>query len=217
MRAGRAATDYTLGEEIASSVTHGVGILLSIAGLTVLVALAAVHGDPWHVISCSVFGATLILLYAASTLYHAIPPGTAKRVLRVLDHSAIYMLIAGTYTPFTLICLEGWWRWSMFGAIWTLAVLGIVLKATGMRRCRVLAMTLYVCMGWLAVLASAPLLQALPTSGMVFLVLGGVVYTAGIAFYSWKRLPYNHAIWHGFVLAGSVLHFFAVLRVVLVG
>lgn len=204
---------YTLGEEIAHSVTHGIGVLLSIAGLAVLVAFAALRGDAWHIVGCSIFGATLVLAYTASTVYHAIP-GTfqrAKKVLRVLDHAAIYLLIAGTYTPFTLVNLRGPWGWTLFGVVWGMAVAGIVFKATLIGRLRVLSVAFYVVMGWLVLIAARPLGRAVGLGGLVLLIAGGVVYTLGVAFYAWKRLPYHHAIWHGFVLAGSTLHFFAVL------
>ena len=204
---------YTLGEEIAHSVTHGVGILLSIGGLAVLVAFAALRGDAWHIVGCSIFGATLVLAYTASTVYHAIPGSfpRAKKVLRVLDHAAIYLLIAGTYTPFTLVNLRGPWGWTLFGVVWGMAVLGIVFKATLIGRLRVLSVAFYVVMGWLVLIAARPLGQSVALGGLVLLIAGGVVYTSGVAFYAWTRLPYHHAIWHGFVLAGSTLHFFAVL------
>jgi hemolysin III len=204
---------YSLGEEIAHSVTHGVGLVFSIAGLAVLVAFAAVKGDAWHIVGCSVYGATLVLAYTASTIYHAIPPLLlkTKKVLRVLDHSAIYLLIAGTYTPFALVNLRGPWGWSLLVVVWTLAVLGIVFKATLMGRLRVLSVLFYVILGWLVVVAAKPLGQSVATGGLVLLVSGGIAYTAGVAFYAWRRLPYHHAIWHGFVFTGSLLHYFAVL------
>jgi len=204
---------YSLGEEIAHSVTHGVGIVLSIAGLAVLVAFAALRGDSWHVVSCSVFGATLVLNYTASTVYHAIP-GTfarAKRVLRVLDHSAIFLLIAGTYTPFCLVNLRGPWGWTLFGVVWGLAVLGIVFKATLLGRLKVLSVVAYVAMGWLVLVAARPLSRTVALGGILLLVAGGVAYTAGVAFYAATRLKYHHAVWHFFVLSGSALHYFAVL------
>ena len=204
------ARTRTLGEEIANSVTHGVGALLAVAGVTVLVTLAARRGTAWHVVACSVFGATLVLLYLASTLYHAIPFPRAKRVFRVLDHGGILFLIAGTYTPFTLVTLRGPWGWSLFGIVWGLAVLGIMLDLFMPRR-RTLAVALYLVMGWAVVVALRPLVGAMATGGVVLLVVGGVAYTAGVAFYVWRRLPYHHALWHGFVLAGSAAHFFAVL------
>ncbi|MDD2388724.1 MAG: hemolysin III family protein [Desulfobacterales bacterium] len=202
---------YSLGEEIANSVTHGVGAVLSIAGLAVLVTFACLYGNAWHIVACSVFGATLVLSYTASTLYHSIQLPGAKRVLRILDHSAIYLLIAGTYTPFMLVNLNGPWGWSLLGAIWGLAILGIAFQSTVLCRWASVSLALYVAMGWAVVIAIKPLLASVATGGLVLLILGGMAYTAGVGFYVWRRLPYNHMIWHVFVLAGSVLHFFAVL------
>ncbi len=202
---------YTVGEEIANSLTHGVGAVLGIAGLVVLVTLAALHGDVWHVVSCSIYGGAMVVLYTASTLYHGVTAPRAKRVLQVVDHSAIFLLIAGTYTPFTLVSLRGPWGWSIFGTVWGLAAAGIILEIAFPRRWPALALTLYIAMGWVVVVAVKPLLAVLPTGGLVLLVLGGLAYTGGIGFYAWKKLPYGHAIWHLFVLAGTILHFFAVL------
>jgi len=202
---------YTKGEEIAHSVLHGVGILLSIGGLAVLVAFAALAGSARAIVGVSVFGATLILLYVASTLYHSIPWIPAKRVFRALDHAAIFLLIAGTYTPFTLVSLKGPWGWSLFGVIWGLAILGILFDLTPLGRWRPLRVVIYLAMGWLMVIAFRPLMHHLAPGGLVLLVLGGVAYSAGALFYLWRRMPYNHAVWHAFVLAGSVLHYFAVL------
>ncbi len=204
---------YSLAEEVAHSVTHGVGIVLSIAALTILVTFAALKGSAWHVVGCAVFGTTLVLAYTASTVYHAIPEllGKAKRVLRVLDHSAIFLLIAGTYTPFTLVNLRGPWGWSLFGVVWGLAVVGIVYEAVLIGRWRILSVAFYVALGWLILVAIKPLASAVPPGGLVLLGAGGLAYTAGVGFYAWTRLRFHHAIWHGFVLAGSILHFFAVL------
>ncbi len=205
-----ASRPQSVGEEIANGVTHGVGALLGIAALATMVALAAVFGTVWHVVSASVFGATLVLLYAASALYHSIPQSRAKRVLRVLDHSAVFLLIAGTYTPFTLVTLRGSWGWWLFGAVWSLALFGIVLEATPLRRWRAVSMVLYLGMGWAVVVAVRPLMRSLPTDALILLVAGGLAYTAGLVFYAAKRLPYAHAVWHLFVLAGSVCHVLAV-------
>jgi hemolysin III len=202
---------YSLKEEIAHSAIHGLGILLSIAGLVALLAVARRTGDPWTMVACGVYGLTLILLYLASTLYHSIPSPEAKRVLRVLDHSAIYLLIAGTYTPFTLISLRGPWGWTLFGLVWGMAILGITLKVAAIGRFRWLSMILYLGMGWLVLIALEPLRLAVAHAGVMLLFLGGVSYTLGTVFYGWRRFPYHHAVWHAFVLAGSVLHFFAVL------
>ena len=202
---------YTLGEEIASSVIHGIGIVLGIAGLGVLTAFASLHGDAWHIVGCSIFGAALILLYTTSTLYHSIPLPRAKAVLRILDHTAIFVLIAGTYTPFLLVNLRGPWGWSLFVAIWGLALLGIVLRVVRGRRSTWLSVGLYLGMGWAVLIAIKPLLNHVAPGGLLLLLLGGLAYTLGVVFYIWRRLPYHHAIWHLFVLAGSILHFFAIL------
>lgn len=208
---------YGLGEEVASSVIHGIGIVLSIAGLAILVASSAVYGGAREVVASSVFGSTLILLYTASTLYHSIPGVVAKRVLRTLDHIAIFLLIAGTYTPFTLLALPGAWGWGLFATIWTLAILGSAAELGMLKRYRKAAVVMYVLMGWVAVVAIEPLRQNLPTGGLVLLFAGGIAYTAGVPFYIARRLPYGHAIWHFFVLAGSVLHYLAVLLYVIPG
>jgi hemolysin III len=205
---------YSPGEEIAHCTSHGLGLLLSIAGLVLLVDLALVRGGGRLVTACSVFGVTLILLYLASTLYHGIRHDRAKRILRVLDHSAIYLLIAGTYTPFCLVSLGGAWGWTLFGTVWGLALLGILLKVIDIGRLRWLSIVLYVGMGWLVLVALDPMMAAVGTGGMWLLFLGGMAYTSGIVFYAWRR-PYHHAIWHGFVLAGSILHFLAVLLYVI--
>lgn len=202
----------SLGEEIANSVTHGVAALASVAALSILVAVAVDRGDPWRVVGGAIFGATLVLLYTASTLYHALTHSGAKRVFRVLDHSAIYLLIAGTYTPFALGSLRGPWGWSLLGAVWALAALGIAAKATLGFRFPRLSTAIYVGMGWLGVIAFRPLLTHLGLPGVLWLVAGGLCYTAGVIFFAWERLRYGHMVWHLFVAAGSVCHFFAVLR-----
>jgi hemolysin III len=200
----------TRGEEIANSLTHGLGLALSIAGLTVLVTFAASRGDVWTVTGCAVFGASLVLLYAASTLYHSLRSRRWRRVLRVFDHAAIFLLIAGTYTPFTLVNLRGPWGWSMFWVVWGLAAAGIMLKLFFTGRFPVASTLIYLFMGWLVLVALKPLFGALPLSGLALLFAGGAAYSAGVAFYLWRRLPYHHALWHLFVLTGSVFHFFAV-------
>jgi hemolysin III len=206
---------YTLGEEIAHAVTHGVGFVLSVVGLVALVLAASVRGDAWHVVGCAVFGATLVLLYAASTLYHAIPNSGAKRILRRLDHAAIFLLIAGTYTPFTLVNLNGGWGWTLLVVVWGLAISGIALQLTIPRAARRVSVPLYLAMGWLVVIAFGPLVRSVQPEGVVLLVLGGVIYTLGVIFYAWSRLPYSHAVWHVFVLAGSACHVSCVLGYVI--
>jgi hemolysin III len=206
---------YTVGEEIAHVVTHGLGLVLSLGGMVVLVASACLRGDAWHIAGCGVFGATLVLLYAASTLYHGIPSPRAKPVLRQLDHAAVYLLIAGTYTPFTLVSLRGSWGWTLLALVWGLAILGIALQVAIPRRARRACVPLYLAMGWLIVVALEPLVRSVHSGGLVLLVLGGLAYTLGVVFYAWRRLPYNHAVWHVFVLAGSICHFSCVLGYVI--
>ncbi len=203
---------WTLGEEIAHALTHGVGLAASIAGLVVLVVVAAETRDPWRIVGCAIYGTTLILLYAASTLYHALSRTRARRVLRILDHSAIYLLIAGTYTPFTLVNLRGPWGWTLLGIVWGLAVLGVTSKSVFGTRWPIISTTIYIVMGWTVLVAVKPLLANVPPAGIAWLVAGGVAYTAGVIFFAWERLRYSHAIWHVFVMAGSVFHFVAVLR-----
>lgn len=204
--------EYSLKEEIASSITHGIGAGLSVAGLTILVVLAAIYGDVWRVVSFSIFGSTLVILYLSSTLYHSFQNPRIKRVLRVLDHAAIYLLIAGSYTPFLLVSMRGIWGWTLFGVVWGMALLGMTFKVFFIGRFEVLATAGYVLMGWLSVLAFKEMLTKVPPGGITFLIVGGVVYTAGVIFYAWEKLPYNHAIWHLFVLGGSICHFFAVMN-----
>jgi hemolysin III len=206
-----ARAPYSLGEEIANCVTHGVGAALSVAGLVLLVVFAALYGDAWHVASVAVYGTTLILLYTASTVYHACKGEKAKHVTKILDHSSIFLLIAGTYTPFTLVTLRGPWGWALFGVVWGLAVAGVVFKALFVRRLKVLSVAIYLLMGWLVVTAAGPLMRGLPKGGLALLLAGGLAYTAGTVFYALKKVPYMHSVWHLFVLAGSALHFFAVL------
>jgi hemolysin III len=204
-----------VGDELASSIIHGVGIVLSIAGLAILVAFASLHGDALGVVASAVFGTTLVVLYTASTLYHSIAVAAARPMLRAFDHIAIYLLIAGTYTPFTLIALPGPRGIMLFAAIWTLALVGSVLELSLFKRYHKLAVWLYVGMGWIGMVAFKPLSTYLQTGGMVLLLAGGLAYTLGVPFYLWRRLPYHHTLWHVFVLAGSVLHFLAVLLYVI--
>ena len=201
----------TYGEEVANVVTHGIGAALAIAALAVLVTFASLRGDVWRVVSVSIFGATLVLLYLASTLYHAFRGPRMRRLFRTLDHSAIFLLIAGTYTPVTLVHLRGPWGWSLFGVIWGLAVAGIVAKVFLTGRLRILSTLAYVGMGWMALIALDPILRAVPTGLFAWILAGGVCYTLGIAFFAAKRLRYHHAVWHLFVLAGSICHFFGML------
>lgn len=206
---------YSFYEELANSITHGIGILLAIAGLGVLTAFASVFGTVWHIVSCSVYAGTMILLYTASTLYHSIPWEKAKAVFRILDHSSIFLLIAGTYTPFTLVSLRGAWGWSLFGTVWGLAVVGILMEIFLPKKLRFITIGLYVAMGWIIVVAVKPLLAAVAPVGMMLLLAGGLCYMLGIPFYIKKSIPFNHAIWHLFVLAGSIFQFFSILLYVI--
>jgi hemolysin III len=204
----------SLREELANSIISGVGFVFAVAGSIFLVARAGSHGTARHIVSCSVYGTTLVFLYAASTLYHSIHFPCAKVILRAFDHSAIFLLIAGTYTPFTLVNLRGAWGWSLFGVIWGLATLGIAFQAW-LRQRPIARVGLYVVMGWAMVVAVKPLFVTVAPGGLILLLVGGLAYTLGIGFYAWRRLPYHHAIWHVFVLAGSLAHFCAILFYVL--
>jgi len=202
-------------EEVMNAVTHGIGTLLAVAGLVLLTVFAYLYGDIWHIVSFSIYGTTLVLLYLASTLYHSFTNERLKYIFKILDHSAIYLLIAGTYTPFTLVPLHGVLGWTVFGLVWGFAILGIVLKVFFVGRFRFASTICYIVMGWFIVVAIQPLLTAVGTLGMVWLLIGGLFYTVGSVFYLWNKIPYNHAIWHLFVLAGSVCHFVAVFFYVL--
>ncbi len=201
----------TLGEEIANSITHGIGALLGIAALVLLVVFAGRYGDAWRIVSCSIYGSTLIFLYTVSTLYHSFTGDRIKRIFRILDHSSIFLLIAGTYTPIVLVSLRGPWGWSLFGIIWTMTIGGIIAKVTLTGKFKFLSTLLYIAMGWIVVIAIKPLLYAAPAGLIIWLIIGGLSYTLGTIFYVWKGMPYNHAIWHLFVLGGSISHFFGIL------
>lgn len=205
---------YSIGEEIANSITHGLGALLGIAGLIVLIIFSALSTSPTKIIASIVYGLSLIILYLASTLYHAIQHKKAKRVLEIIDHSAIYLLIAGTYTPFTLLALKGKIGLTIFTIVWSLTVVGIVLKAFFVKKFMILSTLIYIFLGWMVVFAFKPLVNAVSHQTVVLLVLGGVFYTIGTIFYIWRKLKYGHMIWHMFVLAGSFFHFFAVYIIV---
>jgi hemolysin III len=202
-------------EETINALTHGLGALLSLGGLIVLVFMASRHGDAWHIVSCSIYGVTLVLLFSSSTLYHSFRSERVKHIFRIVDHASIYLLIAGTYTPFVLVNLRGGWGWSLFGVIWGLALAGIVFQIFFVGRFRVLQTLIYLLMGWLVVIAVKPLLTRVPLPGLLWLLAGGLSYTVGALFYLWKKLPYHHAVWHLFVLAGGICHYFAVLFYVL--
>lgn len=200
----------SLGEEIANSISHGVGLAAALAATPFLIAYAVQREGAAFMVGTSVFAATMVLLYLASTLYHALPRGQAKRVFRVIEHGAIFVLIAGTYTPFTLGVLRGAWGWTLFGLVWGLAAGGVLLKAVGGVRYPALSVLLYLGMGWLIVVAIRPLWLHVPLAGLVWLLSGGIAYTAGVAFFAAKQLRFSHFVWHLFVLAGSTCHFIAV-------
>ena len=211
--AGHVRREQSRGEELANSLSHGAGFVAALAGAPVLIAHAVRHADAAFVVGVSVFSATILLLYFASALYHAFPAGRAKRVLRVVDHVSIYLLIAGTYTPFTLGVLSGAWGWTLFGIVWGLAAVGVAIKASGRAFHPILSTALYLLMGWLVVIAVEPLLARVPAAGLLWLLAGGLSYTVGVIFFALdSRLRYGHLVWHVFVLGGTVCHYFAVLR-----
>lgn len=202
----------TLREEIANSLTHGLGIALAVVGLVLIVIFVAGSHDVWRIVSCSIYGVTLVMLYSASTLYHSFRNPRVKRWFRILDHACIYLLIAGTYTPFTLVTLRGPWGWSLFGVVWGLALCGLVFKLLFIDRFPIVSVTVYLLMGWMAVVAIKPMVDRLPATGLLWLVAGGLLYTIGVIFYAnGNRIRYGHAIWHVFVLGGSICHYIAVI------
>lgn len=198
-------------EELANSLTHGFGLALSLVAAPVLILTAIATEDPWRIVAVSIYAATLVMLYAASTLYHSVRRVEHKEKWQRVDHAAIYLLIAGTYTPFTLISLRGAWGWSLFGVVWGLAVIGVILKSSYGARLPALSTAIYLAMGWLIVIALRPLSQHVAPTGLRWLALGGALYTGGVVFYVWERIRYSHAVWHLFVLGGSISHFAAVL------
>lgn len=213
--AGAVATieRQSTGEEIANSVTHGIGTLLSIAALVLLLSFSAQQKDAWRTTSFSIYGGTLIFLYLISTLYHSFPGHSLKRLFRKFDHAAIFLLIAGTYTPVTLILMRDTWQgWVLFSLVWLMTVLGITFKFFFIGRLKILSVVFYLVMGWLAVFAFKPLAHAAPLGFMLWLILGGVCYSLSVVFYSWRKLPYHHMIFHLFILAGSFAHFFGLLQ-----
>jgi len=200
----------TLGEEIANAVTHGIGAMLSVAALALMVSFASFQHSDYKVVGTAVFGSTLVLMYLASMFYHALTNPTAKHIFKIFDHATIYLLIAGTYTPFTLVNLRGDWGWTLFGIMWGLALIGIIAKCWLVNKGEVLSTIIYLLMGWMIVLAIVPVIHNLSVGGIVWLAIGGGCYTLGTAFFFLENMPFNHMIWHLFVLAGSISHFFAV-------
>lgn len=213
MKTKKVYRDLTIREEIVNSITHGIGTLISIAALVVLVVFAAIKGNAWHVVSFTIFGSSMILLYLSSTLYHSFQKPKVKNLFARFDHAAIFLLIAGTYTPYMLSSLRGGLGWTFFGIIWGLAISGAVIRSIYLTRFRKLMVAIYVLMGWMFVFALKSIIKITPVDSLVFLFIGGGLYTIGVIFYAWRNLKYGHGIWHLFVLGGSIMHFFAVLNI----
>jgi len=201
---------FTKKEEIWHAITHGIGALLSIAGLVLLIVFASFSGNPWKIVSVTIFGTMMLLMYVISTIVHSLPKGKWKDIFQIFDHSAIYLFIAGTYTPFLFVHLKGVLGWVLFGIVWSIALVGIVFKMFFVKRFMLLSTIFYILMGWLIVIAWKPLTTVMQAGGIRLLVIGGIVYTVGALFYMYRKIPYHHVIWHLFVMAGSVFHFFAV-------
>jgi hemolysin III len=202
---------YTRKEEVVNAITHGLGAALSIAGLVLLIVFASLKGNAWHVVSFTIYGSTMVILYLSSTLVHSFPDGKVKDILDIFDHSSIYLFIAGTYTPYLLTVVKGSLGWTLFGIVWGIAIAGVIFKAYFVKRFLFLSTFIYILMGWLIIFAWKPLVVALPYNGLVLLVIGGVLYTIGTIFYVWRGFPYHHAVWHLFVIAGSICHYFSIL------
>lgn len=203
--------ELTYAEEIVNSITHGIGILLSIAALVILIVFAAIKGDVWHVVSFTIFGASLIILYTSSTLYHSFTHPKLRNIFARFDHAAIFVLIAGTYTPFLLTTLRGALGWTFFGIIWAVAIAGVVIRSIHLYKYRRPMVLIYLILGWMFVFILNSMIKNLPFLSLLFLLIGGLSYTIGVIFYAWRKLPFGHGIWHLFVLGGSINHFFAVL------
>jgi hemolysin III len=206
---------FTKKEEIANAATHGIGVLFSITALVLLIIGSSKEGTIWHTVSFTVYGVTMVLLYLSSTLLHSFPEGKVKDLFEICDHASIYLFIAGTYTPFLFIVIKGSLGWTLFGIIWGIAVIGLIFKLFFTKKFLYLSTILYIAMGWMIVIAWKPISSTLPENGVLLLVMGGVLYTAGTIFYVWRGFKFHHAIWHLFVLGGTVIHFFGVLLYVL--
>ncbi|MEC5423941.1 hemolysin III family protein [Virgibacillus sp. C22-A2] len=202
---------FSKGEEIANAITHGIGAVLSIAGLVVLIVYSSLYGNAWHVVSFTIFGSTMVILYLSSTMVHALPQGKAKDLFEIFDHASIYLFIAGTYTPFTFIIIQGALGWTMFGIIWGLAIAGTVFKAYFVKKYLFTSTILYIAMGWMVTMGWNQIVENLNINGLILFVIGGVCYTFGAIFYVWRGFKYHHAVWHLFVIAGTTAHFFCVL------
>ncbi len=205
------AYEFTRKEEVVNAFTHGLGALLSIAGLVILIIFSSIHGTVWHVVSVTVYGVTMLIMYLSSTIVHALKDGRAKDIFLFIDHSSIYLFIAGTYTPILLVLLRGPIGWTLFGVIWGVSILGIIFKIFFVKRFMVVSTLIYIFLGWFIVFVWNPLAQEMAVRGLIFLVIGGILYSVGSIFYMWRGFPYHHAVWHLFVVAGSAFHFFAIL------
>ncbi|WP_182199872.1 PAQR family membrane homeostasis protein TrhA [Paraliobacillus salinarum] len=206
---------FSKGEEIANSITHGIGILISVTALVLLIVYSSLYGNAWHIVSFTLFGTTMVLLYTSSTLLHSLPEGKAKNVFEILDHSSIYFFIAGTYTPFLFVVVQGAAGWTLFGIVWGIAIGGTIFKIFFVKRFVFVSTLLYIVMGWLIIFTWGSLSERLPDTGIALLVTGGILYTVGAIFYIWRWFKFHHALWHLFVLAGTILHFFCVIMYVL--
>lgn len=202
---------YPRREEVANAITHGIGAMLSLAGLVLLIVFSSMKGNAWHIVSFTIYGVSMLLLYVCSTLVHSFKEGKLKDLFEFFDHSSIYVYIAGTYTPLLLVAVRGPLGWSLFGIVWSIALLGVLFKAFFVKRFLFMSTIFYLIMGWLIIVAWGPLTAAVPQPGIALLVAGGILYSLGTIFYVWRIFPYHHAIWHLFVLGGSITHFFAIL------
>ncbi|PLS01922.1 PAQR family membrane homeostasis protein TrhA [Neobacillus cucumis] len=203
---------FSKGEEVANSITHGIGALLSMAALVLLIVSSTLYGNAWYIVSFALFGSTMLLMYTSSTLLHAFPEGSkVKDLFEIFDHSSIYFFIAGTYTPYMFLVVKGWLGWTIFGIVWGLAIGGTIFKSFFVKKFLFTSTALYVLMGWLIVFAWKPLSEHMPHAGLTYLIIGGLFYTFGSVFYIWRGFKYHHALWHLFVLAGSIMHFFSVI------
>ncbi|MDD2850616.1 MAG: hemolysin III family protein [Desulfuromonadaceae bacterium] len=206
---------YNRSEELVNRYTHGIGVLASLIGVTALITLASRQQDSYRIVSACIYGVSMITFYCLSTVYHTVQNPSVRYLFRILDHASIYLMIAGSYTPFALVTLKGPWGWTLFGTVWGLGTVGAVMKIFTTHRLKIVGPILYIALGWIVVIALTPLSAALPTGGMVLLFSGGIAYTAGVIFYLWDRLPFNHAIWHLFVLTGSACHYWAIFYYVI--
>ncbi|MDQ0091709.1 hemolysin III [Paenibacillus anaericanus] len=202
---------YPRREEVANAITHGIGAVLSLAGLVLLIVFSSLKGTAWHVVTFTIYGVSMLLLYASSTLVHSFKEGKVKDLFEFFDHSSIYIFIAGTYTPFMLVAVRGTLGWSLFGVVWGIAIFGVLFKAFFVKKFLFMSTIFYLIMGWLIVIAWGPLTAAVPFEGIVLLITGGILYSLGTVFYVWRAFPYHHAVWHLFVLAASITHFFAII------